>query len=545
MSANDRVATSATTAYKAGLKGLDDEDNPYSPFKSKFEWEMAKWAKLRGIGQTAFTDLLGIDGMQDRLDLSYRNSRELNKLIDGLPSTKPSFQREEVVVGDSAFDFYHRDILQCIRALYGDPEFAAHLVFLPERHYADPDRTVRVYDEMNTGKWWWKTQAALERDKPGGTIIPVILSSDKTQLTLFGNKSAYPIYMTIGNLPKSIRRKPSRHSQILVGYLPTTRFDHIESATQRRRVIANVFHACLKRVVAPLTQAGIEGIYLASGDGIVRRCHPIFSNYVGDYPEQVLVTLTKMGECPTCPIPSSELHTGEVFPPRDVEPILDALRMIEVGLEEFAAACKEVKIKAVQHPFWEDLPYVNIYRSITPDVLHQLYQGLVKHLVKWLKHIYGTVEIDARCRQMPLSSGIRLFHKGITGLQRVSGAEHADICRVLLGLIVDLRLPGGESPVRIVKATRALLDFLYLARYPVHSTETLNALDQAWTSWHENKVGFGDINQNFPKAHNPGHYRLYIELFGTTDNYNTESTERLHIDLAKDAYKATNHKDEF
>jgi hypothetical protein len=30
-----------------------------------------------------------------------------------------------------------------------------------------------------------------------------------------------------------------------------------------------------------------------------------------------------------------------------------------------------------------------------------------------------------------------------------------------------------------------------------------------------------------------------------TDNFNTEYTERLHIDLAKDAYEATNHKDEF
>ena len=34
-----------------------------------------------------------------------------------------------------------------------------------------------------------------------------------------------------------------------------------------------------------------------------------------------------------------------------------------------------------------------------------------------------------------------------------------------------------------------------------------------------------------------------IKLLGTTDNYNTEATERLHIDLAKDAYRATNKKE--
>lgn len=34
-----------------------------------------------------------------------------------------------------------------------------------------------------------------------------------------------------------------------------------------------------------------------------------------------------------------------------------------------------------------------------------------------------------------------------------------------------------------------------------------------------------------------------IRRYGTTDNYNTEATERLHIDIVKDAFRATNHKD--
>ena len=45
---------------------------------------------------------------------------------------------------------------------------------------------------------------ALEKDHPGATILPVIILSDKTQLTNFSNKSAYPLYMTIGNIPKEI-----------------------------------------------------------------------------------------------------------------------------------------------------------------------------------------------------------------------------------------------------------------------------------------------------------------------------------------------------
>ena len=50
---------------------------------------------------------------------------------------------------------------------------------------------------------------------------------------------------------------------------------------------------------------------------------------------------------------------------------------------------------------------------------------------------------------------------------------------------------------------------------------------------------------NIPKLHFLCHYLLSITLFGTTNNYNTEYTERLHIDLAKDTYRATNHVDEY
>ena len=40
------------------------------------------------------------------------------------------------------------------------------------------------------------------------------------QLTLFRGKCAYPVYATIGNIPKTICRKPSRHAQMLIGYIP-------------------------------------------------------------------------------------------------------------------------------------------------------------------------------------------------------------------------------------------------------------------------------------------------------------------------------------
>ncbi|KAG1844739.1 hypothetical protein C8R48DRAFT_617813 [Suillus tomentosus] len=523
----------------------------WAPFTSHIDYEVARWAKLRGQGSTAFSDLLNIDGVCERLGLSYRNSRELNHIIDSkIPARRPRFRRQEILVAGEAFDVYFRDILQCVKALFGDPELAPHLVFAPERHYSNEDKTQRIYHDMYTGDWWWHTQKRLENEKPGATIIPILLSSDKTQVTMFRNKSAYPIYMTIGNLPKEIRRQPSRNAQILVGYLPTTKLEHITNKAARRRCLANLFHACVRHIVEPLIVPGKDGMSIASGDGVLRRGHPLLACYIGDYPEQLLVTGMKTGECPKCDIPSTELGSKDLpFEMRDLDQILHALALVDEDPTQFTKACRDAGIKPLYHPFWEGLPHCNIYNAITPDVLHQIYQGLVKHLISWIKSAYGEAEIDARCKRLPPNHNIRLFMKGISVLSRVSGTEHQQICRFLLGLIIDIRLPDGASPVRLIRAVRGLLDFLYLAQYPCHSDLTLELLSGALNRFHDNKSIFVDLgirsSFNLPKLHSFRHYVTMIRMFGTTDNYNTEYTERLHIDLAKDAYRATNHKDEY
>lgn len=392
---------------------------------------------------------------------------------------------------------------------------------------------------------------SLEKRGPGATLIPVILSSDKTQLTLFRNKSAYPVYLTIGNIRKDVRRKPSRHAQILVGYIPTTRLEHVKNLAARRRALANMFHSCMRAIVAPLTSYGETGVAMMSGDSVWRRCHPILAAYIGDYPEQVLVTCTYSGRCPKCTVPMDQLGDFTRFPLRDCEKASDVYELADGDATLFHAACRAAGLKPIYHPFWESLPLSNIFLSITPDILHQLLQGVMKHVLAWVSKpsVFGSEEINTRARRMPPNHNITIFTKGITTLSRVTGLEHKNICRILLGLIADLPLPEGRSPVRLIRAVRALLDFLYLAQYPSHSADTLSRLEDALSRFHDNKDIFVDLGArahfNFPKLHSLIHFTSSIKLFGTTDNYNTEQSERLHIDFAKNAYRATNRKDEY
>ncbi|KAG2352314.1 hypothetical protein BDR07DRAFT_1466456 [Suillus spraguei] len=88
-------------------------------------------------------------------------------------------------------ELWTRDPVECIRDLIGNPLFKEHM---------DYEGLHRIIDDMWTGDWWCDKQKQLLK---GATIAPVILASDKTCLSQFrGDKSAWPVYLSIGNIAK-------------------------------------------------------------------------------------------------------------------------------------------------------------------------------------------------------------------------------------------------------------------------------------------------------------------------------------------------------
>jgi hypothetical protein len=78
-------------------------------------------------------------------------------------------------------------------------------------------------------------------------------------------------------------------------------------------------------------------------------------------------------------------------------------------------------------------------------------------------------------------------------LSRVTGAEHKNMCRILIGLVINLPLPNEQGSSCITKAVHALLDFLYLAQLPSHTSETLYLLDDSLGRFHRNKLVFVEL----------------------------------------------------
>jgi hypothetical protein len=382
----------------------------------------------------------------------------------------------------------------------------------------------------------------------------VILSSDKTHLTNFsGDKQAYPVYITLGNISKNIRRKPSQRATFLLCYLPVTKLEIFSDKDKRREVLHNLFHHCMKIALEPLVEAGKSGCMMVCADGYTRRVYPIVAAYVADFPEQCLVSGCKQSFCPVCKVDSEDL--GDLIDldnPHIIKNRVEILKLLsereKTGFSPRAAA---LGLNPLHLPFWDDLPHCNIFSSITPDELHQFYGTIKDHLMKWFTILGGDlIKLDSIFRSMPNMPGLRHFDHGISHVSQWTGSEVKEMERVLLGAVLSLNMPPGKS-VKSFKALSAFLSFIFLSRQSNISDIGVETLKNALTTFHLNKdvflgppgSGLCSHFKNIPKFHATQHYPYFITEFGTCDGYTTSFTERLHIDFAKLGYRASNKVD--
>ena len=149
----------------------------------------------------------------------------------------------------------------------------------------------------------------------------------------------------------------------------------------------------MRQILSPLELYGKTGIAMVTSDRIWYRCHPILATFIGDYPEQSPVACTYNGRCPKCIVPHDELEQYSVLPFWNFNTAVTVFAQSDGDPTAFHVACRNASFKLTYNPFWQHLPFTDIFLSITPDILHQVHQGVVKHLVHWLTSI-GSDEID-------------------------------------------------------------------------------------------------------------------------------------------------------
>jgi hypothetical protein len=316
--------------------------------------------------------------------------------------------------------------------------------------------------------------------------------------------------------------------------------------------LKQLFHDSMKHILEPLKKAGTEGIMMTCADGLIRKVYPILASYIADHPEQCLIACTKHSHCPICEVPNDERGELTSYPYRKHNKTIKAIftQTNKNAENDFSLTSEDSKnfttlgLHPVK-PFWSGMPFIDDDTLLTPDILHQLHKGVVQtHLLAWIKSFLGEKEVDRRFRALPKFTGLRHFGKGISHIIQMTGKEQKELEKVLLVIMTS----GSSVPKQAIVAALGLLNFVYLARFPQHTEESLKLLEESLERFHQYKwIFFGkkcckDFNR-VPKIHSMQHYACSIREKGSADGYSTEAPERLHIEFAKKAYRASNKND--
>ncbi|KAG2338903.1 hypothetical protein BDR05DRAFT_1040661 [Suillus weaverae] len=481
--------------YKEGMG-----EDQWAPFYDGEEWGLAEWL-VKSLGQTQTDDFLKLPILPHRAAWSCKKAKVQGNKTD----EKGQMLHEDV-------ELWVHDPVECVKELIGNPLFRDHMVYAPARAYKDPAGLHQVIDDMWTADWWCDKQKLLLK---GATIAPIILASDKTCLLQFrGDKSAWPVYLTIGNIVKEKRRQMSVRATVLIGYLPAGKLDCFTSDVCSLAGY-RLFHHCMSLLLQPLVAAGQNGVEMVCANSLVHQVYPILAAYVANFPEQCLVACCKENQCPKCLVAADEQGDPLNLLMRDPEVTKEILEKRKNG--QHPIQFDDNGLCAVYNPFWTNLPHANIFLAFTPDLLHQVHKGVFKdHLVQWCLEIVSEDEVDAHFKTMPDYPGLRHFKKGISTVRQWTGTEHKEMQHVFVGLL------AGAVPSRVLVVS-------------------------ALAVFHANKDILQELEVhkhfNIPKIHQMSHFIKSITLFGSTDGFNSELPERLHIDFAKDAYRASNKRD--
>jgi len=98
------------------------------------------------------------------MTLSFQTAKDMFARIQQHMPHGPAWKSSTVTLPDAPNEpqiFFYRDIIECVKFLFGNPKFRDSMVYEPYELYEEDGKT-RVYHEMYTGKCWNELQVSCE-----------------------------------------------------------------------------------------------------------------------------------------------------------------------------------------------------------------------------------------------------------------------------------------------------------------------------------------------------------------------------------------------
>ncbi|KAH5236807.1 hypothetical protein HBI72_246820 [Parastagonospora nodorum] len=354
----------------------------------------------------------------------------------------------------------------------------------------------------------WNIQQSLP---DGATVVPIIISVDKTQLLLIsGDVAAWLVYVTIGNLSREARRRRSTPGTLLAGFIPTTKIRD--------------------PLLKTLENAAKSGILLACADGRTRQCYPTIL---------LLTGVKKNRYCTRCTVAPDDREDlcGSYSWRTEQFTRLQQERCLDKGHDDF--------VYSVDCFGWKHHNF-NIHVSLATDTLHLLLKGLVMKMLDFMQDMLDDIYPGSRKtwdnstilvtqESGSTYTGLKRFNnkRAFTEVSQWTGTEQKAIIQQLVAVVSLLFVSKAPFALHFI---RAVCDLVTLAQYKSHDEDTLAYIQGALERMNK--------NFNYPKWHALTHIIQDIRMYRALDGICTgANSEAHHITIVKQFYSMTNKKE--
>ena len=321
----------------------------------------------------------------------------------------------------------------------------------------------------------------------------------------------------------------------------------------------------------------------------MRLCYPILYAWIANQPEHAPLSNINNQACPRREVDFKDLGSLQGNPPRIQERYIEMIDHYKKDTSDTALIEYLVSksFKTLYNALWA-LPKAQVYDLHKPDMLHNIYLGLLKHMMEWvqlfLKKHNRLENFDRAWASTKPYPGLAVPNKAYRATTQWQGKEMRHLGRIVLGAFaVALWNPSKALQRdfgRSLRCVRSLIDFHLMAQYTTHTKETLDYLQGYLEDFHKYKDvflefradkrtrkeakdrtkalqgsrsidrGLAELEKireashfNFIKMHLLSHFRGHVERFGNIPMFSTDVSELAHRQQIKMAYAASNKVD--
>ncbi|KAI0704508.1 hypothetical protein C8T65DRAFT_709094 [Cerioporus squamosus] len=536
---------------------------PWDPFESRLEFEVAeflyKTEQMSGKNITKLMELWAADVVRYGGQPPFADQADLYATIDAIvlgdvpwsclkgryQGTRPAGDAPAWM--DEDYDIWFRNPRELVLRMLTNPDFKDEFDVAPIRDYTPAGH--RRYRNFMSADWAWREAdiiAASVPDVEGTMLVPIILGSDKTTVSVAtGQNDYYPLYMSIGNIHNNVRRA-HRDSVILVAFLAIPKAERKDADSPVfRKFRRQLLHSSLSAIFWPLQPGMITPEVVRCPDAHFRKAIWSFAAYIADYIEQVVISCIVQGWCPTCLKDSKALDAPGLVNNRS-----RVLTEAYIQTFEPVVLWDDYGIIHDLVPFTNDFPRADIHQMLSGDLLHQLIKGTFKdHLVTWIGEYlireHGDArgkelldEIDRRLSLVPPFPGLRHFKQG-RNFKQWTGDDSKGLMKIYLSAIY------GVVPNDMVRAIAAFLEACYIARRDTIDDQDIARFREARTRFYHYRKVFQETGVrvdgfSLPRQHSLDHYDDHMMNFGAPNGLCTSITEAKHIKAVKEPWRRSN-----